>query len=94
LFTNFHLLGVVVIFIASKYEDVGCLTMKKLLSKVCHNKFTQEQITSTEIDILQSLNFKIRSITLGELIMTQMNMVMFSTWNETGILHLSGIIET
>jgi hypothetical protein len=39
---SFHLIGVVAIFIASKYEDTNCISMEKLLRKVCHNKFSKE----------------------------------------------------
>lgn len=36
-----HLVGVVSMFIASKYEDVIPLLMKTVVSKIGHNKFSQ-----------------------------------------------------
>jgi cyclin A len=42
--SDLHLLGVVSMFIASKYEDVIPLLMKTVINKIGHDKFSQKQI--------------------------------------------------
>ena len=37
--TDVHLIGIVCMFIASKYEDVKMLHMKTIITKIGHNKF-------------------------------------------------------
>ena len=49
---DFHLVGLISIFIASKYEDVKPIYLKKLLLKVAHNKFTQDEVIEAEGVIL------------------------------------------
>lgn len=52
-----HLNGVTNLFISSKYEDVIPLKMDLLISKICHGKFTKEDIQNQELEILENLEF-------------------------------------
>jgi hypothetical protein len=61
---DYHLVGLVSIFIASKYEDIRPISMRKLLINVGHSKFSTEDILKCEIDVLRTLNFKMGSSTL------------------------------
>jgi hypothetical protein len=47
------------VLISSKLEDVEAIRMRTLLEKAGHGKFTQNQILETELDIYQSLSFKV-----------------------------------
>ena len=42
--SDLHLVGIVSMFIASKYEDVIPLLMKTIVNKIGHNKFSQQVI--------------------------------------------------
>ena len=57
-----HLIGIVSMFIASKYEDVYPLLMKTVVKKIGHEKITDEQIRMREAQILMALDFKIGSL--------------------------------
>ena len=59
---DLHLIGVVSILLASKYEEVMPISMKVLIQKICHNKYTKEEIISAELLILTKLNFRIPKI--------------------------------
>eukprot|EP00349_Pseudokeronopsis_sp_Brazil_P001364 CAMPEP_0202960012 /NCGR_PEP_ID=MMETSP1396-20130829/4197_1 /ASSEMBLY_ACC=CAM_ASM_000872 /TAXON_ID= /ORGANISM="Pseudokeronopsis sp., Strain Brazil" /LENGTH=90 /DNA_ID=CAMNT_0049678963 /DNA_START=451 /DNA_END=723 /DNA_ORIENTATION=- len=63
---DLHLIGIVSMFIASKYEDVVPLLMKTIINKIGHNKFSVEQIQTKEIEILKSLSFKVGAPTVKE----------------------------
>lgn len=56
-FDDLHLLGATSIFIASKFEDTKAITMKELLTKICHNEFTIDQIKEQERQILTVLDY-------------------------------------
>ena len=62
------MIGIVSMFIASKYEDVIPILMKTLLNKIGHNKFDRKAIEEKEIEILQALSFKVGSPTIKEFI--------------------------
>jgi len=47
------------VLISSKLEDVEAIRMRTLLEKAGHGKFTQNKILETELDIYQSLSFKV-----------------------------------
>jgi hypothetical protein len=47
------------VLISSKLEDIEAIRMRTLLEKAGHGKFTQNQILETELDIYQSLSFKV-----------------------------------
>ena len=53
-------------FIASKYEDVTALSLRAIITKVGHNKFSESQIKQKEVDILMMLQFKIGVPTVKE----------------------------
>jgi hypothetical protein len=56
---DLHMIGIVSMFIASKYEDVLPLLMKTVVSKIGHNKFPLKDIELCEIEILKKLSFKV-----------------------------------
>jgi hypothetical protein len=58
---DLHLISIISIFLASKYQEVVPIDLKLLLEKVAHNKFTKEDILAGEILILKKLNFKMPS---------------------------------
>ena len=43
--SDLHLTGVASMFIASKYEDIEPFFMRTIIKKVCHSKFTPEEVT-------------------------------------------------
>jgi cyclin A len=63
---DLHLIGVVSMFIASKYEDVIPLLMKTVIVKIGHNKFNQNQIELMELEMLRTLSFKLGVPTVKE----------------------------
>jgi uncharacterized protein (UPF0297 family) len=56
---SLYLIGMTSVLISSKLEDVEAIRMRTLLEKAGHGKFTQNQILETELDIYQSLSFKV-----------------------------------
>ena len=54
-----YLLGMTVVFLSSKYEDVMPIAMRHLIDDVGHFKFTRTQILALEKDVLSTLGFKI-----------------------------------
>ena len=40
-YPDLHLIGIVCIFIASKYEDVEAITMNSLIDEIAHKKFSK-----------------------------------------------------
>lgn len=55
---DIHLIGLVAIYIASKYEEVRQIPIDTLLVRIGHNKFTKDDVLSTEMLILKKLRFK------------------------------------
>lgn len=53
-------------FIASKYEDIVPLMMKTVVNKIGHNKFELASIQLKELEILQTLGYKIGQPTVKE----------------------------
>lgn len=53
-----HLIGLVCLYIACKYEEVNPILLTNLI-RITHGKFTKQDIISTEILILQKLSFKL-----------------------------------
>ncbi len=64
--SELHLVGVVSMFIASKYEDVIPLLMKTVVNKIGHGKFPIELIQSKELEILKVLGYRIGVPTVKE----------------------------
>lgn len=56
---NLHLIGVVCLFIASKYETNNHITLHELVHKACHNKFTEDQFLSMEFEVVKTFAFMI-----------------------------------
>lgn len=52
-----HLIGVTCMFIASKFEDVSHLSLKLFINRIARDKFTPEDVTSQELEIIKTLNF-------------------------------------
>lgn len=57
--SDLHIIGVTVMFIASKYEDIYPLKMKMVYEKIAHKKLPIERIKSLELEILKTINYKI-----------------------------------
>ena len=53
-----HILGVASLLIATKYEEIYPPELRDLLA-ISENKFTKQQVTELERDILQTLDFKV-----------------------------------
>jgi hypothetical protein len=65
LFTSdLHLIGVVCMFVASKYEDVKPLKMKTLYEKIGHRRIAIDQIHTAERVLLSTLNYQVSLPTL------------------------------
>jgi hypothetical protein len=56
-----HLIGVVCMFMASKYEDVYPLLLRTVFSKIGHGKICEAAIRAKEADILRALGFCVGS---------------------------------
>ena len=54
---RFFLIGIVTVFLASKFEDVKSISLKQCIESVGRGKFSQNDIIETETDILKSLCF-------------------------------------
>ncbi|KAL4427084.1 hypothetical protein ABPG74_004494 [Tetrahymena malaccensis] len=59
-----HSIGVVSMFIASKYEEIVPFSLQKIYEKIAHEKISIQQLKQTEADILNTLNFNISFPTL------------------------------
>ena len=58
-----HIIGAVSILIASKYEDVRPISLIDVEEKICHKKFSADEILITEQAILKKLGFCINFVT-------------------------------
>lgn len=65
---NIHLIGLVCLFIASKMEDMYPIDMKSLVSRIGHDKYSQNEIKRKEIDILNTLSYRLSDSTILEFI--------------------------
>lgn len=61
-----HLIGITAMFLAAKYEDVVPILMRTAVNKIGHNKFSAPQIQAKEVQILQTLQFRIGAPTVKE----------------------------
>lgn len=57
--SDLHLVGIVSMFTASKYEDIIPLMMRTVVNKIGHNKFELRTIEEKEIELLKTINFKV-----------------------------------
>ena len=63
---DLHLIGIVAMFVASKYEDVIPLLMRTVIHKIGHDKFKVSEIQDKELQVLAALDYKIGVPTLKE----------------------------
>lgn len=56
---DLHEIGIVSMFIASKYQEVEPLTLDLMIDKIAHGKVTRKDIISTEKKIMCALKFKL-----------------------------------
>jgi hypothetical protein len=61
--TEIHLMGVVSMYLASKYEDVYPLHSKIISEKIAHGAISQKQIIDKEREFLALFHFEIDFIT-------------------------------
>jgi len=57
--SKFFLIGIVVVFLASKFEDLKCITLKQCCESVGRGKFSEKDIIEIETDILKTLGFRL-----------------------------------
>lgn len=70
---NFHLISIVSLFIASKYEEITPISLSTLTKEVGHQKYSKNDILSAELVILAKLNFKIPKIIFMDFINILLN---------------------
>ena len=55
-----HLVGLISMFIASKFEDIEAITLALLQKGICHGKYTEVQLKNMEIEMLIVLKFELK----------------------------------
>lgn len=73
---DIHLIGLVSMFIASKYEEIYPFPLELFISKIGHNKYSKIEILKTERVILKKLGFQMPKnyfIQMLDLIMLKIN---------------------
>lgn len=63
-----HIIGVVCMLIASKFEDIHAISLNDAKSRISHNKFSSEDIRTTEQAVLKKLGFAVNFVTRVDLI--------------------------
>ena len=58
---DLHIVGLVSIYLASKFEDVIPIHMHQILNDAGHNKYSLHEIVEWERDILKTLEYKIHT---------------------------------
>ena len=61
---DLHITGVTCMFMASKYEDIYPLKMKTVFEKIGHQKLDINTIKQLELDIVQTIDYKIHAPTV------------------------------
>jgi hypothetical protein len=61
---DLHIIGVTSMFLASKFEDIIPLKMKAVYEKIVHRKIEQGAIRQLELDIMQTIQYKIHAPTV------------------------------
>ncbi len=59
---SLYLIGMTIVFLSSKYEDVLPISMRHIIDDVGHFKFTRSQIITLEKDILSTIGFKLVNV--------------------------------
>jgi len=67
---DIHLLGIVSMFLASKFEDVNPICLQQIISKIGHNIFKKEEILNYEKKICKTLNFDFYFVCCFDIIKT------------------------
>lgn len=62
--SGLHILGVTVMFIASKFEDIYPLKMKTMHEKIAHKKLQISEIKKLELTVLRTIDYKIHAPTI------------------------------
>ena len=62
--SGLHILGVTVMFIASKFEDIYPLKMKTMHEKIAHKKLQISEIKKLELNVLRTIDYKIHAPTI------------------------------
>ncbi len=57
--SDLHVIGVTVMFISSKYEDIYPLKMKMVFEKIAHKKISIERIKALEMDIMKTISYRV-----------------------------------
>jgi hypothetical protein len=57
--SDLHVIGVTVMFISSKYEDIYPLKMKMVFEKIAHKKISIEKIKALEMDIMKTISYRV-----------------------------------
>lgn len=70
---DLHLIGIVSIFIASKYEEVFAIKLDTVFQKVAHGKFSKEEIKLKELEILEVLDFQVFGPNLNKMLAVTTN---------------------
>lgn len=55
--TKLHLIGLVCIFIASKFEDIRPIRLRQILVDAGHEKFSKEEVLAMEQEIIRTLEY-------------------------------------
>jgi len=63
-----YLIGVVSLFLASKYVDYDSLNIDIIVTKLAHNRFNASEIRAKEFEVLSTLEYSIDSSTTYEFI--------------------------
>ena len=67
--SDLHLIGVTVMFMASKYEEIYPLRLSVVHEKIAHRKIHPDQIKKKEMEIFMTLDYKMTNCTPYEFIM-------------------------
>jgi hypothetical protein len=74
---SLHLIGSVCIMIASKHEEKNTISLDSLISSICRNKFSKEEILEAEVQILSVIGFRVHLPTVFELSRCAFNLLEF-----------------
>ena len=61
--TDIHLLGICCMFMASKHEEIRPMFLDTVQDNIAHNTFTHDEIKKMELEIANTLNFRLSLVT-------------------------------
>lgn len=64
--SDLHLLGVVSMLLASKLEEVKVIKMKSIIVDICKYKFSQQEISKMEKQMIRILSFALNEVSIYE----------------------------